>query len=603
MNFLDRIKEEILVADGAIGTMLYNKGVSLEANFEHLNLVRPELVLELHQEYIAAGALMIETNTFGANHARLKVAGLEQKVRDINRQGAALARRAAGKNVFVAGSVGPLPRVKGEESDFSAAEMLDIYREQTLALAEGGVDLFILETFSDISQIKEALTAAKETGLPVIASMAFLEKGRTSAGMEVERLAIELDAAGADVLGANCGSGTLDMMQNILRMASASDRPLAAFPNSGFPEYVNGRYIYRTTPEYFTDMALEICRAGANVIGGCCGTTPEHIRLLSARIRGLRPALRIRVVKPAVMPEIREAGAEQAGFLKGWGEKKIVTVELDPPKGLDCGKVLAGCRVLKEAGADAINLAENPLARVRLGNIALANLIQHEIGIEVIVHVTCRDRNLIGMQSELMGASLLGIRSILAVTGDPASIGELSGATSVFDLNSFSLIKLLQDLNSGVNGLGNSIDRGAGFTIGAAFNPNSERMETQVARLERKIANGARFVQTQPIYDMDILDEMLERTRHLDIPFLPGILPLVSERNTEFLHNEVPGIVIPERIRARMRGKDGEAGTGEGLAIASEFIASVKDRVGGFYIIPPFGKYLVAAELVRFIRE
>jgi homocysteine S-methyltransferase len=259
--------------------------------------------------------------------------------------------------------------------------------------------------------------------------------------------------------------------------------------------------------------------------------------------------------------------------------------------------------VLKEAGADAINLAENPLARVRLGNIALANLIQHEIGIEVIVHVTCRDRNLIGMQSDLMGASLLGIRSILAVTGDPASIGELSGATSVFDLNSFSLIKLLQDLNSGVNGLGNSIDRGAGFTIGAAFNPNSERMETQVARLERKIANGARFVQTQPIYDMDILDEMLERTRHLDIPFLPGILPLVSERNAEFLHNEVPGIVIPERIRARMRGKDGEAGTGEGLAIASEFIASVKDRVGGFYIIPPFGKYLVAAELVRFIRE
>jgi methionine synthase I (cobalamin-dependent)/5,10-methylenetetrahydrofolate reductase len=604
MNILETVQNEIVIADGAIGTMLYSKGVSLEANFEHLNLVRPELVLDLHSEYIAAGAVMIETNTFGANHTKLKAIGLEKKVREINRQGAVLARRASvGKNVFVAGSVGPLIRVKGEEEELTATEMADIYREQILALAEGGVDLLILETFSDIDKIKAALTATKETGLPVIACMAFMEKGYTARGMEVERVAAELAAAGAHIIGANCGSGTLEMSQNISRMASVTDRPLAAFPNSGFPEYVNGRYIYRTTAEYFADMALETARSGANIIGGCCGTTPEHIRLLSRKIKGLRPAPRPGRVEPPAVRKVRETAVEPADFLSCWGRRKVVTVELDPPKGLDYSKILTGCRTLKEAGTNAINLAENPLARVRVGNIALASIIQHEVGIEVIVHITCRDRNLIGMQSDLMGASLLGIHSILAVTGDPASIGEQATATSVFDLNSFSLIKLLRDLNSGMNGLGSPIDRGAGFTIGAAFNPNTSRIDVQVARLEKKIAAGAQFVQTQPVYDLDILDDMLKRTRHLDVPILPGILPLVSERNTEFLHNEVPGIVIPEAIRARMRGKDKETGTREGLAIAMEFIAAVEERVGGFYIMPPFGRYHVAAELVRFIRR
>jgi len=281
----------------------------------------------------------------------------------------------------------------------------------------------------------------------------------------------------------------------------------------------------------------------------------------------------------------------------------VITVELDPPKGLDCGKVLEGCRVLLEAGADAINLAENPLSRVRMGNIALAELIQREVGIEVIVHITCRDRNLIGLQSDLMGASLLGIRSILAVTGDPASMGEQSGASSVFDLNSIGLIGLLRDLNAGLNGAGNSIDRGTGFTIGAAFNPNVQKMEVQVARLAKKAANGAHFVQTQPLFDLERLDTMLRLTDGINIPILPGILPLVSERNSEFLHNEVPGIEIPEKIRARMRGKSKEEGVREGLAIAREFIDAARDRVGGFYIIPPFGNQRIAAELVRYIRR
>jgi homocysteine S-methyltransferase len=281
----------------------------------------------------------------------------------------------------------------------------------------------------------------------------------------------------------------------------------------------------------------------------------------------------------------------------------VVTVELDPPKGLDCSGVLAGSRALKDAGADAINLAENPLARVRMGNLALASLIRREVGIEVIAHITCRDRNLIGLQSDLMGASLLGVTAILAVTGDPASLGEDTAASSVYDLNSFTLLKLLSDLNRGVNALGNPIGAGTGFTIGAAFNPNGQKMEVQVQRLEKKVANGATFVQTQPIYDLQRLDAMLAQTAHLGIPILPGVLPLVSARNAEFLHNEVPGIVIPDAIRARMAGKSGEEGVQEGLAIAREFIDAAFDRVGGFYLVPPFGKYRIAQELVRYIKE
>ncbi|HLO26604.1 MAG TPA: bifunctional homocysteine S-methyltransferase/methylenetetrahydrofolate reductase [Geobacteraceae bacterium] len=603
MDFLDRIKNEVLVGDGAIGTMLYAKGVGLEANFEHLNLVRPELVLDLHGEYIAAGARVIETNTFGANFAKLQAIGLGKKVREINLQGARLACRAAEwHDVFVAGSVGPLVRIKGEERELSADEMLEIFREQCQALAEGGVQLFVLETFSDPDQVKLALAAAKETGLPVIASMAYLEGGRSAGGAEVESITAELAAAGADLIGVNCGAGPLEVLRNVRRMARVTDLPLAAYPNSGFPEYVDGRYIYRATPDYFAGMAVEMVEAGAALVGGCCGTTPEHIRRIAERLQGLKPVARTGGGRVESGAERREPERAREGFLARWGKEKIVTVELDPPKGLDCSKVIAGSQALKAAGADAINLAENPLARVRMGNIALADVIQREAGIEVIVHITCRDRNLLGLQSDLMGASLLGIRSILAVTGDPARLGEQAGSSSVFDLNSFGLIKLLADLNAGINALGNPIGGSAGFTIGCAFNPNTPRMEVQVARLEKKAANGARFAQTQPLYDTARLHEMMAKTAHLGIPVLPGILPLVSERNCEYLHNEVPGIVIPEEVRRRMRGREKDAGVREGLAIAREFISEVRESVGGFYIIPPFGRHEIAVELVRLIK-
>ncbi len=605
MKILQRLKNRVLCGDGAVGTMLYAKGVSLDSNLDHLNLVRPDVVLELATEYVSAGAQVIETNSFGANYTRLASIGLGHKVAEINRAGARIARKAAdaAADVLVAGSIGPLVRVKGEERELDAEEMEALFLEQCRALADGGVDFFLLETFASLAQLAAAVRSARTTGLPVCASMAFLEGGRSGDGTSVESFCLAMEQAGADMLGANCGAGPLELLKVVRQLAGLTDKPIAAYANSGFPEYHDGRYIYRTTPDYFAAMAGEMAASGANLIGGCCGTTPEHIHAMAAVLSGRVPAERTRT---GVFGSIKAGDVVPPGktsFLDSWGKRKVITVELDPPKGMDCSKILEGCRHLKAAGADAINLAENPLARPRMGNMALGSLIQREVGIEVIIHVTGRDRNLIGMQSDLMGASLLGLRSILAVTGDPATMGDHTGAKSVFDLHSFTLIKLLSDLNRGVNAIGNPIGCGTGFTIGAAFNPNTKNTAVQVERLRKKIANGAVFTQSQPIYDPRLFFESLELIGDSPIPLLPGIMPLVSERNAEYLHNEVPGISVPEGVRARMKGLEKEAGVREGLAIAKEFIHAIFADAGGFYLIPPFGKYELALELIEYIHD
>lgn len=602
MTILDRLKTGILTGDGAVGTMLYARGIGLDSNFEHLNLVRPALVLELAREYAAAGAQVIETNTFGANYTKLAAIGLGHKVDEINRAGARIAREAVGEGaILVAGSVGPLVRLKGEEQELTVGAMEEHFRAQCAALAEGGVDLLLLETFASLEQLVAAVRAARETGLPVCASMAFLEGGRSGDGTTVEAFCAAVEAAGADMLGANCGAGPLELVKVVRRLASLTAKPISAYANSGFPEYHEGRYIYRATPDYFAAMAEEMAAAGANLIGGCCGTTPEHIASLARAMAGRRPAPRPPIA-PRVVTEERE-GARPGGasFLDSWGSRKVITVELDPPKGLDCRRIVENCLRLKEAGVDAINLAENPLARPRMGNIALGSIIRREVGIEVIIHVTGRDRNLIGMQSDMMGASLLGLRTILAVTGDPAAMGDHAGATSVFDLHSFTLIKLLSDMNRGVNAIGNPIGSGTGFTIGAAFNPNTKNMEVQAERLRKKVANGACFAQTQPVYDPALFLEALEQTRDCGIPLLPGVMPLVSERNAEYLHNEVPGITVPDAIRTRMKGLEKEAGAREGLDIAKEFIDATFTAAGGYYLMPPFGKCELALELIDYI--
>lgn len=605
MNILERLKHEILIGDGAVGTMLYAKGVSIDSNFEHLNLVRPSLVRELADEYVAAGAQVIETNTFGANYTKLAAIGLGHKVGDINAAGARIARQAAdrGRDVLVAGSVGPLARIKGDEREPGDNEMADIFHVQCRALAEECVDFFLLETFSSLPQLIAAIRAARSTGLPVCASMAFLEGGRSSDGVTVEHFCAAMEQAGVDLVGANCGAGPLELLKVVQRLSAVTDKPIAAYANSGFPEYRGGRYIYRATPDYLAAMAEEMVAAGAGLVGGCCGTTPAHIAAIARVLTGRKPVSRTRPAGIGATEAETQPHPGKGSFLDAWGSRKVITVELDPPKGLDCGRIIEGCRRLKQAGADAINLAENPLARPRMGNIALGSLIQQQVGIEVIIHVTGRDRNLIGMQSDLMGASLLGIRSILAVTGDPASMGDHAGATSVFDLHSLTLIKLLSDLNRGVNAIGNSIGAGTGFTIGAAFNPNVKDMAHQANRLQKKAVNGAVFSQTQPIYDPALFFEALNRTASCNIPLLPGIMPLVSERNAEYLHNEVPGMAIPEPVRARMRGLEKEAGIREGLAIAREFIDATFKAAGGYYLMPPFGKVELALELIDHIHS
>jgi len=601
MNLLQQLKHEILIGDGAIGTMLYAKGVSLESNFEHLNLVKPSLVLELSQEYIAAGAHVIETNTFGANRTKLAAIGLGHKVKAINIAGAELARHVAGENTYVAGSVGPLIKSIGDNQELDFTEMQEIYREQCQALAEGGVDLLLLETFASLEQLSAAVTAAKETGLPVCASMAFLEGGRSSDGTSVEDFCSAMHSARVDIIGANCGAGPLELLKVVRRLARQTDLPISAYMNSGFPEYHEGRYIYRSTPEYLGDMARKMADAGASIIGGCCGTTPAHITSIAQAVNGMLPSKRSKEPQISVAAPQTGQMEQNSSFLDAWGQRKIITVELDPPKGMDCSRIIEGSRQLKAAGADAINLAENPLARPRMGNIALGYLIQQQVGIEVIIHVTGRDRNLIGMQSDMMGASLLGLRNILAVTGDPATMGDHAGAKSVFDLHSFTLIKLLSDMNKGVNAIGNPIGAGTGFVIGAAFNPNSSNMAVQVDRLRKKAANGAVFSQTQPIYDPAVFFKMAELTKDVNMPLLPGIMPLVSERNAEYLHNEVPGITVPEHIRARMKGLEKDAGVQAGLTIARELIDATFSAAGGYYLIPPFGRFEMALELIEHI--
>jgi homocysteine S-methyltransferase len=602
-RFLERLAEEILIGDGAMGTLLYSRGVPLDVNFEYLNLVNPALVTQVHADYVAAGAQLLETNTFGANALRLGAIGLERKVRAINAAGAGLAREAAGAERFVAGSVGPLALPRGTTREIPRDERHAALREQMEALAEGGVDLFLLETFSSLEDLELAVGIAGEIGLPAVAQMAFLEEGRTRDGVAAETAAERLERAGAAVLGANCGSGPRELLRVLGRLAGATTRPLSAFANSGFPQYVDGRYIYLATPEYFSAMGREMAQAGAVLVGGCCGTTPGHIRALAEALADLKPAPRPRPApRPAEAPGAGGEAAPGRTFLDGWGKRPVITVELDPPRGLDCSRVLAAARELAAAGVDAISLAENPLARIRMGNLALARQIGVETGVEVIAHVTCRDRNLIGLHSELMGAHLLGIRTILAVTGDPVSVGGEAGATSVFDLNSVGLIELLSALNAGKTLLGTELGGRTAFLPGAAFNPNLPSMAGQLRRLERKVAAGARFVQTQPVYSAQVLDEMLERTAPLGIPVLVGLLPLVSERNAEFLHNEVPGITLPEEVRRRMRGKGGAEGVREGMAVARELVEAGRGRVGGWYLMPPFGKVELALELIAAIR-
>jgi len=584
-----------------MGTYLHERGLPWDAAFEALNLTDPQTILEVHRAYIEAGAELILTNTFAANVNRLARAGLQDRVREINRRGAEIARQAAGDEAFVAGSVGPLGRSWQTPED----EPLDRYaafREQVEGLLEGGVDLLILETFDDLEELRTAATAARDVAqVPLVCQMAFGDRGHTLTGVDATAALEALTQLGADVVGGNCGSGPQGLLRVMEQLAPVAKVPLSAFPNASIPHYEAGRRLFAADADYLAHCAERLADLGVALIGGCCGTTPEHIAAIAARLKGRARA------EPPPPPPPPAVGARPPGapprprsaLLDTPPGHRSIVVEVDPPRGLDYRKPLAGASMLGAAGADAVSVADNPLASVRMSAFTMGHLIQREVGLHAVVHLACRDHNLIGQQSLLLGASALGISSILAVTGDPVSGGP---ASSVFDLNSVSLVDLMTKLNAGVNMAGHDLGGAAAFTIGVAFNPNVRDLEKAKGRLQRKIEAGAHFAMTQPVYEPAQIEAVAQISGELDLPIFLGLMPLVSARNAEFLHSEVPGIRLPEEVRRRIREADPRVAARVGLEIARELADAVLATRLGVYIITPLARFDLAAELVRYVR-
>lgn len=606
-SFLKALEERIIVGDGAMGTQIYGKGVPLGHCYDELNLAKPHLVKIIHREYIDAGADLLLTNTFTANRLRLKKHQIEGRVRDINLSGVRIAREVAGPDRFVIGSMGPITGVKHEEEEISVDEKIDVFTEQAKALGEGGCDAISLETFTDLAELKLALRAVKETTkLPCICQMAFVFKMKTPFGVGPNKAVREMEAAGADLVGANCT--TPHWTSKVLeRMGAASKVKLSAYPNAGMPEYRDGRYMYLTTPEYFADVALNMVNSGANLVGGCCGTGPQHVRAVADRLQGSRPRPRIISFKPDTMVSRKSAEPakpKEKGFLDTIRKKKPIVVELDPPRGLKFEKLVKGAKVLHKLGVDAITVGDNPLAVMRMGHLAMAHFLERE-GIPTILHISCRDRNLIGLQSTILEASALGIRSLLPITGDPAKVGDQPQATSVYDLNSFDLIRLIANMNGGKSYSGGSIQKATRFSIGCAFNPNVKDVERQVRRLKKKIDAGAQYALPQPCYDIGKIPAMYESLRAGvgDFPVFFGICPLVSAKNAEFLAHEVPGITIPEEVIERMKSTPEEKQRETGLEISRELIDAAIDHAPGFYIVPPFSSIELSSIMTRHIQK
>ena len=609
-SLLEMLRDGVVVADGAMGTMLNARGVPWNACFEALNLDRTDLVKAVHLEYVVAGSQLIETNTFAANRNRLASAGIGDSVKEVNAAAVRLARSVIPNNVFLAGAVGPYGRAAQGEQEVTDEERSDAFTEQIEILASEGVDLIVLETFAHATEAKLALQAARRMApdLPVVCQMAFAEALRTTGGADAVDSLLDLKAAGASVVGGNCGAGPLGLIHVIQETARRTEGLLSAQPNASFPQYVNGRYIYVSDPEYFAESAVQIAELGANLIGGCCGTTPEHIRLVAERVKGRRPAVRRLLPSPPTRPRGKKRGKGSPpdriySPIDRIGETKVALVEVKPPRGVALGAVRRAARMLVQAGVDAFSLVENSLAQVRMSPFALAHVLQEEFGVAAVVHCTCRDRNLMGQQSALTGAAALGVRTVLALTGDPASMGDSSESTSVYDSNSLGLIELIAGLNTGINVAGNPISGSPEFVIGAAFNPNVRRLAPEVRRLEKKVAKGARFAMTQPVFDPDLIPELYEATAHLDIPILLGVMPLTTYRNAAFLHHEVPGIRIPEPILDRMRQADEKGEEGAGLAVARELVDVGLVHAPGFYFMPQMEKYRPAADLVRYVKQ
>jgi len=612
-QFLNALGSRVLVGDGAMGTAMMRRGVGADECFEALNSSRRDLVRDIHRGYVAVGADVLESNTFRANRPHLERFGLGDKTFEFNYRGARLARSVAGRNVFVAGSVGPLG-VDRRDRMPSDEERQTFFAEQLAALAAGGVDLFLFETFTDLEELRSALRAAKSaaSGVPVLAQMAFYEGHGSLQGVSIGRAIEEMIAEGAVGVGVNCGRGFSDALAVVRQMAALTDVPISAYPNAGLPDVRDGRLVYSQSPAYMAEMSAAIVAMGANLIGGCCGTDPTAIGAIADRIRGLPLAKRDRATVPAEPASEADSATPEApppaGFLSERGTRPLIVVELDPPRGLETDKVIAGARVLRDAGVDLISMAENPLGSIRMGNVGMAYLVRREAGVEPLVHFTGRDRNTLGLHSDLMGAAALRIRHVLCITGDPAGdrrAGGPTGVTSVYDVNSIGLTGIASSLNRGRTTHGVDIGRSAEFTIGVAFNPNFRTMDGQIKKLTQKVEAGAQFALTQLCYDEERIAEIESATAACGIPVLPGIMPFVSHRNALFTKHEVPGVNVSDEIVARMEGlPKGERSHQEGLDIAKGLIrASLRAGSPGAYLVAPFNRADLAAELVRYVHS
>jgi len=597
-----------VVSDGAMGTMLYATGVSLNRSFDELNLISPRLVKEVHMGYVKAGAELLETNTFGANRFRLSKFDLADKVREINLAGAHLARESAGEDLYVGGSVGPLGLRLEPLGPTSLEEARSAFREQVEALAEGGVDLIVIETMMDLEEAHQALLAVREaTSLPVVVQMTIQEDGSTLSGATPEEFARQLDAWGADIIGINCGIGPATVLETLERMAAVTTKKLSAQPNAGLPHSVDGRTHYLCSPEYMAERASRFIQAGARIVGGCCGTTPAHIKAIKAAVKSLGPHVERAAVETSLRPpqalepipiELRSRLAEKLAR----GEFPVV-VEIVPPKGCDPVREVEGAQYLKRHAIDAVNIPDGSGATARMSAQTLAVVIQQQAGIETVLHFSCRGRNALSLQSDILGAHALGIRNVWAVTGDAPQMAALPSATAVFDVDAIGLVNVLSNLNRGLDMSGNPLGTQTSFLIGVGLNPNALDVDDELLRFEYKVKAGANFGVIRPVFDLDRLAAFLRRAHALDVPQIPllaGIHPLTSYRNAEFLNNEVPGMSVSPEILKRMRAVDsGEKARAEGLKIAREMLLELRELVQGVQIVAPFSRYAMAVEVVE----
>ncbi len=603
--FLERIKQQPLVFDGAMGTMLYSKGVFLNRCYDELNLTRPSIVEEVHKEYADAGADVLETNTFGANRIKLAEHGLADKATEINRAAALLARRYAGDERYLAGSMGPCLKSGQIVRDEHRQELREAFAEQALALKEGGVDLIVLETFSHSEELILAAEAASRAGLPVCGSFTLTEEGYTPGGESLETIMTRLnDCDALDVLGLNCGTGPSHIYNWVEQAVSLTEKPLIVMPNAGFPREQDGRMVYLTNPEYFSSYAKKFIQLGVRGVGGCCGTTPDHIRMAARTVKAtslVKQHVEIKAIdKETLEVEVvpQEQKSRLACLLKQG--KMVTSVEITPPRSTDLSKFLDKARICAYHGVDAINIPDGPRASARVSPMVAASVIQREVGIEAVLHYTCRDRNLLGMQSDILGSVAAGLNNFLVVTGDPPKSGDYPEVTGVFDVDAIGLTRVVYNMNHGIDFGGNPISPPTGIFTGVGANPCAVSMELELDRYRRKIEAGAEFAITQPVFDPDALLKFMDDAAPFGaIPVIAGVWPLVSFKNAEFMRNEVPGVEVPDWVMERMsKCSTREEGIAEGIRIAEEICRTIEPHVQGFQVSAPFGRVELALKVL-----